>query len=97
MTEILARYSVVLRSDIPAREFEFLSRLCSHITSPTGQGQDLLHFWCTQVDTSHHVYIQLETFKSGDEATYPVQVPHQYVLLISGAQTQRAIGFTAPP
>jgi hypothetical protein len=94
MSEILARYSVVLRSDIPAREFEFLSRLCGHITSPSGQ--DLLHFWCTQIDTSHHVYIQLETFKSGDKVTYPIQVPHQYVLLISGAQTAKAIGFTAP-
>jgi hypothetical protein len=68
--------------------------MCSRIAAPSGES--LLHFWCTKIDTSHHFYISLETFKAGDETTHPIQLPHHFVFLISGAEYPNAIGFTAP-
>ena len=86
-------YSVVLRSDIPARERQLLEHVCSKITSPAGE--PLLHFWCTKIDTSHHFYISMDTFKPGDESIHAIQIPHHFVFLISGAEYPKAIGFTA--
>ena len=93
MTELLARYNVVLRSDIPERDFNFLLKHCSPVAGP--DGKPMLHFWCTQLDTSHPYYLQIDTFKSGDTVAYPVQIPHHFVFLISGSQRANPIGFTA--
>jgi hypothetical protein len=92
MSELLAKYNVLLRSDIPAREFQLLLKHCSPVAD--ADGKPMLHFWCTEIDTSHHYYLQISTFKAGDTVAYPVQIPHHLVLLISGAQRANSIGFT---
>ena len=84
-------YSVVLRSDISARDRELLEHFCCKITSKTSD--PLLHFLCTKIDLSHHYYIEMETFKPSDEHTHPLRVPHHYVFLISGAESRPPIGF----
>jgi hypothetical protein len=86
------KYSVVLRSDIPALEAELLRQFCCRITN--GQGQSLLHFLCTEIDLSHPFFVGMETFKPGAETTHPVRIPHHYVFLISGAEwASPPIGF----
>jgi hypothetical protein len=84
-------YSVVLRSDIPAREREFFIGFCCEITSP--QGASLLHFLCTKIDVSHHSYIEMETFHPSDQELSIVRVPHNFVLLILGSEERPSIGF----
>jgi hypothetical protein len=95
MTELTwsdAKYSVILRSDIPALEAELLSHFCSPITSKTGEA--LLHFLCTEIDPSHPFYVRMTTFKPKAEFTRPIQIPHHYVFLISGSDSDPyPIGF----
>ena len=87
------KYSVVLRANLPARELEFLSHWCNKLVSETGE--ELLHFLCTRIDTTHHFYISLDTFKHGDEFAHSVQIPHQFVFFISGSDYPKGIGFTS--
>ncbi len=91
MAELTPVYSVVLTSELPPAERELLEHLCCKIT--TKSEGDLLHFQCTKIDTSHFNYIQMETFKTGDKDTHPIQVQHRYVLLISGSESHPSIGF----
>jgi hypothetical protein len=88
------KHSVVLRANLPARELEFLSHWCNKLVSNTGE--ELLYMLCTKIDTTHHVYISLDTFKHGDEFPHSVQIPHQFVLFISGSDYPKGIGFTSP-
>ena len=92
MTNLAATYSVVLRADLPVLERELFSHLCSSITSETNG--DLLHFSCTKIDTSHHFYLLMDTFKAGETKTRSVQIPHHFVFLISGEKLPTSIGFT---
>lgn len=93
MNELVAKYSVVLRSDLPPREKELLNEFCGKIGS--SDGDMLLHFRCTKIDLSRNFYIEMESFKPGDEFTHPVRVPHHYVFLISGDDSRQPIGFLA--
>lgn len=92
MSKLKENYTVVLRSDLPPLEKEFLEQLCFKVTSK--DDSFLLVFRCTEVDTSHHYFINMETFKSKkDEFTMPIQVPLHYVILISGSKDRPSIGF----
>jgi hypothetical protein len=95
MSEALSYgYSVVLRSDIPALEVELLGHFCSRIT--TKQGGSLLHFFCTEINLSHPFYVEMETFTPNATATRPMRIPHHYVFLISGSDSNPSpIGFFA--
>ena len=95
MKSLVAVHDVILRADLPPRERELLSHLAIKLTAPDLPGQELLCLPCTRIDTSHHVYLQLETFRPDDEVTVEIQIPHQYVLLISGSESRRTIGFMA--
>jgi hypothetical protein len=92
MTNLVATFSVVLRSDLPPLERELFSHFCSRITSDTNG--DLLQFSCTKIDASHHFYLLMDTFKNGDTETHPIQIPHHFVFLISGEILPTSIGFT---
>jgi len=85
-------YSVILRSGLPPREAEFLEIFCGKITSASGE-DDLLHFLCTKVDTSHPTYIEMETFHPVEKALSVVRIPHHFVLLIDGSEERPSIGF----
>ena len=88
-----AAFNVVLRSEIPPREREFLSQIAGKVGGPGKQ--DLLFFWCKSIDTSHHAYIQMNVIKPGTNTILPIQLPHNYVLLVSGSEARKAIGFAS--
>lgn len=86
-----ATYSVVLKANIPIAERLLFEMYCYKITSD--EGEELLHFLCTEVDASHHTYIEMQTFRQDDEVLASVRVPHNYVLLIDGSEERPLIGF----
>lgn len=88
-----ARYSVVLRTAIPPEERQLLEQLCCPIPTPSGGA--LLELLCTRIDLSHPVYVELETFRPGDDVARLVRIPHHFVLLISGDETEAPIGFAS--
>ncbi len=52
-------HSVVL-SVLPGTPYEeFLEQFCSKITSTKDNGNHLFHFWCSEVDASHPVYLEI--------------------------------------
>jgi hypothetical protein len=93
MSKLEAVYSVIIKSGLPSREFELFKRL--GCTVHNEQGEELIHFMCTSVDLSHHVYLEMEVFQPEDEFAHPLRVPHHYVLMISGAEGRKPIGFLA--
>ena len=93
MSKLNDVYSVVLRDGIPIREKELLGHLCDKITNE--EHGDLLHFRCTNIDLTHPIYLQMDTFKSGDVSTHPIKIPHHYIFLISGSEDTSEIGFLA--
>jgi hypothetical protein len=50
---------------------------------------------CKSIDTSHPVYLQAEVITKDGSGTHSIQVPHQFVLLISGSELPKAVGFVA--
>ena len=94
MASLASIFSVVLRHDLPETELELLSFYAGTLVSKSGQV--LLHFTCTNIDTTHGYYLKMDTFKSGaDEFTCPMRIPHHYVLMISGDNSNPSpIGFT---
>lgn len=90
-----ATYSVVLRSGIPALERQLLEQFCCQLTS--SQGESLLEFHCTQIDVSHHRYIELKTFRPPGTEVSTLLVPHEFVLLIDGSKQRPPIGFAGIP
>ena len=88
-----ARYSVVLKSDLPESEEELLEEFALRVRLDSGD--ELLHLLCTEIDLSHHYLIQMKTFKPEEERTHPLSIPHHYVFAISGADAESPIGFLA--
>jgi hypothetical protein len=86
-------FNIIFRDGLPAREFAFLEKMCSHLTSSAGN--DLLFLRCKSIDTSHPVYLQAEVITKDGSGTHSIQVPHQFVLLISGSELPKAVGFVA--
>jgi hypothetical protein len=91
MEKLEARYSVVLRANLPQTERELLEQFCGKITSESGEY--LLHFNCTQIDASHHAFLDMDTFVPGDQLTHKIRISYQYVLLISGDLNKGPPGF----
>jgi hypothetical protein len=77
---------------LPPTEVELLSQYTRRLMATDGRA--LLHFDCVSIDTSHHYYLSMETFKPGDDLIIPLWVPHYYVLMISGGDDRSEIGFT---
>ena len=94
MTDKSDRFHVILRDGLPAREFAFFSHLCGRLTSE--KGEDLLYLKCESIDTSHHVYLQVEALWPGSERAQPMQIPHFMVMLITGRDLPRSFGFGPP-
>ena len=85
-------HSVIL-SVLPGTPFgELLEQFCSKITSAKDSKNYLLHFWCSEMNASHPVYLeivahrqptveQLDTEDPGPGLRW--RIPHQFVLLIA--------------
>jgi len=91
MDELTPIFSVVLRSGIPPLERELLQQFCCKISS-TQEGE-LLHFMCTEIDVSHHVYIEMQTYSPKSTDLFCVKIPHHYVFFIDGSKDHPSIGF----
>jgi hypothetical protein len=89
---LIHNYYVVLKSGLPTADLEILKE---HSRRLDMEGTEVPLFLCTSIDTSHGYYLKIDTFLPGDEATFSLQIPHQYVLLISGDAEVRGVGFTA--
>ncbi len=85
-------YSVVLKS-MPSitPEFELLEKFAYSMECQAGGV--LLHFLCTEVDASHHSYIEMKTFRHGDTETMTVKLPHHLILMINGTKEHPSLGF----
>jgi hypothetical protein len=85
-------YSVVLKS-IPSitPEFELLEKFAHSIECQAGGV--LLQFLCTEVDASHHSYIEMKTFRHGEAKTVTMKLPHHLILMIHGAKENPSLGF----
>jgi hypothetical protein len=86
-----SNYSVILKANLPQLEFELLSHYARRVVAESGE--ELLHFACTKVDDGHHHYLSMESFLPGTDITDSLRIPHQYVLLISGGENRRPVGF----
>lgn len=77
-----AKYEVLLHPGLPEAHIEIFRRLCF----PVGaiEGADLLVFRCTQIDISHHMYIEMECTVPNREGTHSVKIPHGMVQMIWG-------------
>lgn len=94
MSKLRENYTVLLRSDIPTLEKELIEQMSFKIVSDKGTGEYLPMFRCTEVSTTHHYLISMETFKSDDdEFTMSVQLPLHYVVMISGSKDHPSMGF----
>ena len=93
-TELKSNFRVVLRPDLPPLVFELFSHYTGRVVSELGN--ELLYFNCTKIDDSHFHYLSVESFLPGDVMTDSLKIPHQYVLLISGGDDRRQIGFVHP-
>jgi hypothetical protein len=89
-------YLVVLHSNIPDRERAFLAERGAQIKSGTDGQPTLIYFQCTKIDTAHHYYIEMESFKRDEESPTPMWIPHHFVLTIFDAKHTNPFGFTAP-
>ena len=86
------KYSVLLKSGLPPREKELLNIFCFKLVSQS-KGEDLLYFRCTQIDVSHHSYIEMEILHPDDLTLSVLRVPHHWVFLIRGSEDKPSIGF----
>jgi hypothetical protein len=93
MDALKPSYDVILRQDLPPRERELLAGICCELSAP--DGGSLLHFLCTRIDLSHHVFAELDVFRPGDAAIRSIRIPHHFIFLISGNAADLPIGFTA--
>lgn len=91
MTPPNARYRVVLRSDLKPLEREAIGQFGGTIKSDGGD--ELLQLLCTEIDLSHGYFIQMQIIKAEEARTYPVSIPHHFVVLILGADEDPPIGF----
>lgn len=82
---------------------EILEQFCSKITSTKDSGNYLLHFWCSEVNASHQVYLEIvshtqptaEQLNSEDLSPgLRWRLPHHLVLLIADQPLDlKQIGF----
>jgi hypothetical protein len=89
MPELTPTYDVILRSEMPPVERELFERLCCKVPCKSGE---LLQFYCTEVNVASP-FLEMETFKPGDQETHSLMVPLHLVLLISGSESRRPFGF----
>ena len=82
------KYSVVLNILPDSPYSKLLGQFCHKIISE--DDSYLLHLWCSEVDISHPVYVNVVAHKkisSEDSKTsqesYKLQIPHGLVLMIS--------------
>jgi hypothetical protein len=85
-------YSVILGVDAGSPLGQLLKGFGTTITFE--DGSQLLNLWCSRVDASHHVYLEVVAYKPSTQQESHLRVPHQMVLLISDPYPpQKGIGF----
>lgn len=93
MPDPVQKFSVVLRSELPVRERALLEKWCARV--PGDAEPPLLQFLCTEIDETHNYYLEMRTFRPGEQELRSLRIPHSFVLLISGSREHPPIGFLA--
>ncbi|WP_119155061.1 hypothetical protein [Caldimonas tepidiphila] len=93
MSDPIQKFSVVLRSELPARERALLEKWCCRV--PGDAEPPMLQFLCTEIDETHAHYLEMRTFRPGEPQLRSIRIPHAFVLLISGSRDHPPIGFLA--
>ncbi len=85
------KFSVILNFPAESLHAEMFAPLCSTVRV-TESGEHLLHLWCSEVDSTHPVYLLVTAHKPiSDNTLQPsnhpwttirLRIPHQYVLMI---------------
>lgn len=87
-----ARHTVILKGDLPDLERELLRRYCHELHG--SDGSTLLQFLCTEVETRHPLYLEMEAILPRRQGGRRIRVPHALVFLI---ETQSDAGTRTPP
>jgi hypothetical protein len=77
-----AKYRVLLRPDIAAREAGFFSALGAEVAGP--ERARVFQLTCTEVSFSHGRYLEMRVFREPETWLLPVFIPHELVLLVFG-------------
>jgi len=85
-----AVYFVAIRPGLPPLEQKLLSLAGTKIGKPPNAL--ILGFNCTDIGFDGP-YLTMQTFKEGDRTTFPVRIPHHFVLAIFGGKNRSAVGF----
>jgi hypothetical protein len=86
------KYSVLLHRHLAEADLAFFEVFCGRVTSP--DGSYMPHFFCSEVDVSHHVYIAITVSKPSEGSVHKIRIPHNFVFLISDPlESARPIGF----
>ena len=75
------KHSVILNTAYPYPKL--LEQFCTKINSM--DGSPLLHLWCSEINTEHHIYLQVVAHvpNTNVEETLNLKIPHHFVLVIS--------------
>lgn len=87
-----AKYSVLLRADLPPAEASILGRLAGRVVCKSGV--ELLKLSCSEIDLSHPYLAELKVIVQ-DNPGHPLWIPQHYIFLVSGAGAKMPIGFLA--
>jgi len=85
------KFHVFLKSNLPPLERKLLDLYCRRIVAESGE--ELLYLACTKIDASHFVYLAVEAIDTVEDITFDLQVRHDWVFFISGADSKAPIGF----
>jgi len=89
------KYSVLLHRNLDPRDQEFFSHFAGKVVGQ--DGSFLTHFFCTELDSSHHVYLEITTYIPGKEGRMKLRIPHGFVFMISDPiDEKRQVGFVTP-
>lgn len=89
-----AKFGVVIGIDPSSPYGQLLEILGDRIE--LSNGQFLLNFWCSQVDATNPIYLEIVAHKQATDAGSRFRIPHQQVCLIADPEiVKRAIGFVA--
>jgi hypothetical protein len=86
------KYSVLLIRQLHSKDLAFFRTLSG---STVGERESFCpHFYCTEVDASHPIYLEITTFKPNEAGLRRLRIPHHFVFFISDPiDSEKHIGF----
>lgn len=90
--EEATKYSVIVGVDPNTPFGQLLAHLGAKIAN--ADGTSLTHFWCSHVDASHPIYLEIVSHKPPTAAGIRLRIPHHLVAMIADPEiAKNSIGF----